>query len=494
MTDWIRRRPAAVFLPLQAIFCFWNLGLLSPWMDEVTSLQTVRLPLPALIQSAAADIHPPGYYLLLWLWQHLPLGLDWAVQARALSVIFLLAAGAAADHFWARRLPAAARLCFLALWTFSPCLLLYGRMCRSYSLQILVIVVATACLERFCQTPSRRTAALLAAAIAASLYVHYVPGLAMLATTNLVLLLRKRLHDAVVISALTLAAYLPWIWTLAHSLQTWTTHAAVYALTGTSWFEIPVKLAYWAMSFAAGESQPDWALSGAGLLACLFFFLFLRSRSLSELALIALSLTTIGFIGVARWVSYPFIPGRMLFVFPFFLLLVVTGAAAHHRAGTLAIAVMLLLSLTGIWSYFHKTGFRNKQYPMPMAEIAAQISRQSTPADSAVLVDSTNSDPAALAYALGPARPVLKTADPATGPELARALADPHFRTVWFLRNTHDVSLTGLNGHFETLLQSHMRLAVHPYEPFSPLESWMMRRLGMPAPPSHFQDLLEFRK
>ena len=31
-----------------------------------------------------------------------------------------------------------ARLGFLTLWTFSPCLLLYGRMCRSYSLQILV--------------------------------------------------------------------------------------------------------------------------------------------------------------------------------------------------------------------------------------------------------------------------------------------------------------------------------------------------------------------
>jgi hypothetical protein len=492
VTAWIRRHPAAAFLPLQAILCFWNLGMLSPWMDEVTSLQTVRLPLPDLIRSAASDIHPPGYYLLLWVWQQLPLGLDWAVQARALSIIVLLAAGAAADHFLGSRLPERTRLGFLALWTFSPCLLLYGRMCRSYSLQILVIVLAAACLERFCDTPGRRTGALLAVAISGSLYVHYVPGLAMLATANLVLFRRRRIRHAIVVSTLALLVYLPWIWTLARSLRSWTTHPEVYAVTGGSWFEIPVKLAYWAMSFVAGEAQPDWALGGVGLLACLV--LFLCSRTRSKLIPIAIPLTLISFIGVARWVSYPFIPARMLFVFPFFLLLAATGAAAHRRTGALAMAAMLLLSLTGIWCYFHKTGFRNKQYPMPMTEIAAQISQQSTAADSVVLVDSTNSDPAALAYALGPAHPVLPTAAGATELELDRALADPRIRTVWFLRNTHDVSPGHLDQRFELLLLRRMRPAIHPFEPFTPLETWMMRRVGMPDPPSYFQELLEFRR
>ena len=101
----------------------------------------------------------------------------------------------------------------------------------------------------------------------------------------------------------------------------------------------------------------------------------------------------------------------------------------------------------------------------------------------------------ALAYALGPARPVLQTADPATEPELNRDLADPRVRTVWFLRNTHDVSPAGLNRHFEALLQRQLRpAALHAYEPFSPLETWLMRRLGMPDPPTHFQELLEYRR
>ena len=507
LTRATRRHPAAVFLPLQAILCFWNLGLLSPWMDEAWSLRVARLALPSLIRAAAADIHPPGYYLLLFVWQRLPLGLDPAVQARALSVIFLLAAGAAADHLWASRLPERARLCFLAVWTLSPCLLLYGRMCRSYSLQVLVVVVAAACLVRFCETPRPGTLAALAAAVSAALYIHYVPGLAMLATANLALLRRRRLRDTAVMDGLIALAYLPWIWTLAR-FHAWSSRGDVYALTGVGWLEVPVKLAYWAMSFVGGEALPDWAVVACFLVIPLLVWLPIwlpggpgGARSYpARLALpIVLPLSVIGFIGVARWVSYPFIPARMLFVFPFFLLLVASGAAAHRHAGTVAAAAMLTLSVTGIWCYFHKTGFRNKQYPMPMAEIAARISLESTATDSVTLVDSTNSDPAALAFALGPSRPVLQTGAPETEPEMVRRMADLHVRTVWFLRNTHDVSAAGLNRRFEALLQRDMlqrdmRPAIHPYEPFSPLETWMMGRLGMANPPSYFQELLEFRR
>jgi hypothetical protein len=509
VTAWIRRHPAAAFLPLQAILCFWNLGMLSPWMDEAGSLRIARLPLPGLIRTAASDVNPAGYYLLLFVWQRLPLGLDEAVQARALSVIFLLAAGAAADHFWASRLPERARFGFLALWTFSPCLLLYGRMSRSYSLQVLVVIVGAACLERFCERPGWPTGAALAGAVSAALYIHYVPGLALLGTANLALLRRRRVRDAIAIDGVTALAYLPWMWTLAHSFHTWSSRGEVYALTGVGWLEVLVKLAYWGMSFTAGEALPDWAV-----VACLLLIPWLIGLSIWLVggaggaggypACLALSrtawpLTAIGLIGVARWVSYPFIPARMLFVLPFFLLLAAAGATAHRRAGTLAMAAMLTLSLTGIWCYFHKTGFRNKQYPMPMAEIAARISRQSTATDSVTLVDSTNSDPVAMAYAFCASRPVLQTGAPETESEIARRLADPHVRTVWFLRNTHDVSAGGLNRRFEALLQRgmlqrEMRPAVHAYEPFSPLETWMMRRLGMGNPPLHFQELIEFRR
>jgi hypothetical protein len=207
-----------------------------------------------------------------------------------------------------------------------------------------------------------------------------------------------------------------------------------------------------------------------------------------------MALAAIGFIGVARWVSYPFMPARMLFVLPFFLLLVAQGATqgsvASRRWGSLAVAAMLLLSLSGIWCYFHKTGFRNKQYPLPIQQIADRILRDSRAVDSRILVDSTNSDPIALLYALNRQRPLLQTALPDTPAELSRLLADPQVRTVWFLRNTHDVSPTGLNTLFEAQLRARMAETVHPYEPYTPLEHFLM---GSQAP-RYFHELLEFRR
>ena len=235
------------------------------------------------------------------------------------------------------------------------------------------------------------------------------------------------------------------------------------------------------MSFVMGEAVPDAVLIlGALALPLVAFVAWQGARRNPEFGWLAAALAAIGFIGVARWVSYPFVPARMLFVLPFFLLLVAQGAAgASRRWGNFAVGAMLLLSLSGIWCYFHKTGFRNKQYPLPIQQIADRILRDSRAADSAILVDSTNSDPIALLYALNRQRPFLQTALPETPAELTRLLDDPHVRTVWFLRNTHDVSPTGLNAQFQAQLRARMAETVHPYEPYTPLEHFLM---GSPGP------------
>src|SRR4051812_4818941 len=107
-------------------------------MDEASTLMFEHASPGYVVQVAAHDVHPPLFYLMLWAWQRLPLGLDWAVQARVLTVLIGLAATVAADRLLASRLSGRARVYFLALWCLSPCLLLYARMCRSYSLQVLV--------------------------------------------------------------------------------------------------------------------------------------------------------------------------------------------------------------------------------------------------------------------------------------------------------------------------------------------------------------------
>jgi hypothetical protein len=421
----------------------------------------------------------------------MPLGIDWEVQARLLSVCFALLGTVALDRLWGRLLEDRARLILLALWTLSPCLLLYARMCRSYTLQALFAIIAAAMLSRVAGKSTRRDAVLLALALLGALYTHYVAGIALIAAANLVLFYRRRWRPALAIDWAVAIAYLPWIWRLAASLASWGTNARSYALSGSRILEVPVKFAYWSMSFVMGEAVPDVGLIlGALALPLVAVVAWQGARRNPGLGWLAAALAAIGFIGVARWVSYPFVPARMLFVLPFFLLLAAQGAASSRRWGNLAVAAMLLLSLSGIWCYFHKTGFRNKQYPLPIQQIADRILRDSRAVDSAILVDSTNSDPIALLYALNRQRPFLQTALPETPAELTRLLADPQVRTVWFLRNTHDVSPTGLNAQFEADLRARMAETVHAYEPYTPLEHFLM---GGQAP-RYFHELLEFRR
>jgi hypothetical protein len=492
--DWIRRHPLAVVLPLEALLWFWHLALLAPWFDEADELIFLKGPLAQAVAIPASGLHPPLYFLLVWSWMRLPLGLSWTVQARTLSVLFGLAATVAADRWWARSLSARGRWAFLALWAASPGLLLYCRMARSYSLQLLLATVAAGLALEVAAKPSRGRIAALAATLSALLYVHYVPAAAILLAAGFVLARAGRWRTIAAVYLAVGLALLPWLPRLLWSLQVWGAHSPAYALSGSPAAEIAVKAAYWAMSLVLGEAFPDWLLPlglllGAAGLACLWA----GARRNSGLTWMLAPAAVVGFVGVMRWVSYPFIPARMLFLLPMLLAAVVAGAMARPRAGRWSLALALAVSISGIWCYFHLLGFRNKQYPMPLGEIAVTIRTGSTAADSLVLVDSFDSDPFGLRYSLGPERPVLETSDPHAGQQIESALSDPRIRTIWFLRNTHDVS-RGVNARLAARLREAMPVRVRQYEPFSALEQRAMRAMGMPGPPAYFTELLEFRR
>ena len=475
-----------LFLAIQALLGFWSLGLLAPWMDEVTTLDLTAHPPRFAIAVAAQDVHPPSFYLLVWCWRHLPLGLEPAVQIRILTVLLALLATVAADRLLASRLPPAARWWFLALWCCSPCLLLYSRMCRSYSLQVLTTVAAVGCLLRCLEKSGRRWVVWSGLSVLAAVYTHYVPGVALISGANLALLWRRRWRDAVLLDGIVIAGLAPWVVWLVRSIESWGRHDQRYAAIGGV-AEYGLKLAYWGMSVLAGEAVTDpLLLLTMGLTPLALLLLWWGRSRWPALFLFTAILAGVGFIGVARWVSYPFLPARLLFVLPLFLLLIAAGAQVSPRLGTVVCATMLAVFLAGDWCYFHETGFRNKQYPMPMREIAALMTPGSLP-----LVDSANSDTAALEDALGPGRRVWQT----TAPETEARISDPTLRTVWFLRNTHDISVGSLNARFERQLRRSMQLvSVRRYEPFTPLEHRLMLAIGMRQPPEYFSELLEFRR
>src|SRR5258708_16710492 len=71
---------------------FYQLGAESYWNDEGLSLGLAGRDVPTILSSAAADIHPPGYYLVLKVWHTLTGDSEFALRAlSALAGLVLVA-------------------------------------------------------------------------------------------------------------------------------------------------------------------------------------------------------------------------------------------------------------------------------------------------------------------------------------------------------------------------------------------------------------------
>ncbi|MCE5259226.1 MAG: glycosyltransferase family 39 protein [Chloroflexi bacterium] len=74
-----------VILLLAAVLRFYRLGAQSLWNDEGTTIALAQRDIPTILRNAAADIHPPFYYLVLHYWVRLAGISEFA--ARALSAL-----------------------------------------------------------------------------------------------------------------------------------------------------------------------------------------------------------------------------------------------------------------------------------------------------------------------------------------------------------------------------------------------------------------------
>ena len=70
---------------------------------------------------------------------------------------------------------------------------------------------------------------------------------------------------------------------------------------------------------------------------------------------------------------------------------------------------------------------------------------------------------------------------------------EQHFHTLWYLRNTHDISPGGVISRIESDAAAHYHGQEHLFVPYSTADQWMARLLGWP-PRTHHYRLTEFRK
>ena len=100
--------------------------------------------------------------------------------------------------------------------------------------------------------------------------------------------------------------------------------AARYTVTGNALLEHLLKLGFGATSLAIGESflavslalvPVVWLLAAKGIRENLFPTVWIAIAAAA------------GYLGVSHWVSYPFVPARLLWLLPFLCLAAASGAS-----------------------------------------------------------------------------------------------------------------------------------------------------------------------
>lgn len=433
----LMRHPLRWLLPIQAVLLLVNPGLLPIWGDEQFTLDVVALPWSELGEALAADIHPPLYFMLLKAWMMAAMA-DPVVWARMFSAVAALGATVALDRLWLSGFSHEVRAWFLALWCLSPLLLLDARMARSYSLQTLLAVFALAAMAGACRRPSAKTAATLSVALAALLYTHYLPGLAVGAVA-LGALAKKNVRLALLAAAATVLLYLPWAPVLLDGL----TQAAskdVYRLAPSIVGELVLRVGYWFMAFAFGEAHGWVTISIAVLLGPWLLPIMLRGVRADSSGYLRAGLLAapVGLLGTWRWVAFAFTPARLLFLLPAFLLSLAVGV--REKRDRIVLAAVLALNIAGIGFYFAQYGYLNPGYLVPYEEMTRQIEEASSGADALVIVDAFNGDPKPLVAALGAEFTVLVNDRQDFAVTLDRAIDEQEPLTVWHLASARDVS------------------------------------------------------
>lgn len=150
-----RGRRAALFVVVLLVVAaglrIANLTGQSLWADEGNSVRVTERSLGLVIAAARGDVHPPGYYVLLWVWVRL-FG-DGETAVRALSVCIGLALAVlvylAAKHWFGARAAWLAAFCAAV----SPFQVTYSQEVRMYILVAFWAMAATYAWGRCIEAP-----------------------------------------------------------------------------------------------------------------------------------------------------------------------------------------------------------------------------------------------------------------------------------------------------------------------------------------------------
>ena len=211
----------------------YGLDTESLWLDEALSWNQARLPLPELLDSIAADVHPPLYALLL----HFFIGLLGDSEA-ALRLLSVICSSISIWLTWAvcRHLSGGERAAWIAalLWVISVFAIQYAQEARMYALLSCLALASMLSFVRLCYATSSAdnskptgpgTATQLAYLLTTALLMYsHVYGLFIVIGQNVIMLLRYaprwperpalRLQRWILLQGVLGLVFLPWAYVL----------------------------------------------------------------------------------------------------------------------------------------------------------------------------------------------------------------------------------------------------------------------------------------
>ncbi|MHB9034921.1 MAG: glycosyltransferase family 39 protein [Anaerolineae bacterium] len=225
-----------VILLLAAALRFYHLGTQSLWNDEGTTVALVQRDIPTIFRNAAADIHPPLYYLLLHYWVKATGTSEFAV--RSFSVLAGIALVLVIYELGRRLLGMSAAVTAAAFAAMAPLQVYYSQETRMYMWAALLGALSWLIFLKLGQVNSPHalkqwkwgTAVLLLFTSAAAVYSHYLVFAVIFAQSIVVLILWlcqgnprswNWLLRWIGLQALLVAAYIPWLLVSWRSLVDW---------------------------------------------------------------------------------------------------------------------------------------------------------------------------------------------------------------------------------------------------------------------------------
>jgi hypothetical protein len=377
-----------LILLLSWLFYTWALGERSLWVDEYVTTNMVRGSVVDAALSAAKDVHPPFYFVLLNLWTQTAGSTDFAF--RLMSAMASLLAVAIMLPLSRSLWPVTSmnwRFAAMFALACAPAMVLFGRMSRYYSLVLLLGMLSTWALMTALN--SRRWSWVLYCLVSVTMLYTFMPSIVLMAAHAVPALTSRRRYTWLGAVALILALFSPWLAVVAigqiSMVQSFLVTPFARSLSG-----LILGMGASVYTFSVGETLFPW--SPVAIVSLLSVALAVGAALLRggwharRLALmLAVGITGIAFLVNFLAVGTPFlnVPVRGLFLLPFAVLLVLMGLQQIKRMPVRysAAGAILLTWAISLLNGYAGAQFMNPIYLTPSKEAATWVSSHVQPGD-----------------------------------------------------------------------------------------------------------------